>query len=1129
MRDIGRLEKRIDNIEYYTSLSLLEQEAQSFEIQDEFGLNRFKNGFIVDNFTGHNVGDITSADYQCAIDMEIGLLRPAFYMDNVNLIESNTNNGQRDADNYQVTGDLVTLPYTETELIKQDDASRVENINPFAIFTFIGQAELNPASDEWFETNRLPEVITNVEGNFNSIYYDAERSGALAGIWNAWQTQWTGVAKSTGYYTSGSNWAHTRALNNGYQELSKAASDARFGTAGGNGPNRDIVAETTTTTLGQTRTGIKSVVVPRIDRVTTEDRVISRAIIPYIRARNLLFVVRGLKPNTTFTPFFDTVTVGSFTQQATQLTVNRVSTFSSTVAAGGHSSETARLVNGNSESALDRGDVVFVKQRGATVYTKDTSPATGVLALVVNPLNGTTTTLHVVNVKGTFQATDILNGSITGAVATIQSSGVVTKAIGDALVSNNSGDVVGIFNIPNTDSNRFRTGVREFTLSDDSADNNALRTSYVKKQYRAEGILEVKQAQITATRNADVRQEAINDERTVVQTSERVVSDTGWYDPLAQTFLVQSDGGAFVTSIDVYFATRDASIPVRMQIREVINGFPGKNIVPFSEVALDPEKVNISSTIVETSNGEFLPAPVATNFKFPSPVYLNDKTEYCIVLLSDSNNYKAWISQLGDTSVVKGRIISEQPYAGVLFKSQNGSTWTADQSQDLMFKINKAKFDITQIGEVDFVNAAIPTFALRNNPFYTFVGTNYVRVFHENHGFFANSKVTISGATETIAGINASEFNTTHIVVSVEQDSYIIQVTTNATFTGNFGGSAIVASDNVQYNTIQPIVQHQLFPTTNINYSVRTVSGKSVHGSETPYIVSSVFEPIAVNENNSLSEVQLIGSTATETEFMSGEKSLTLRAQMTSDNENVSPVIDIARLSAITVQDKVNSPSFANTHNSALDTRAIVTSVTTVAVTNGNRFSTTDTTTKAAFLTAGIGKYITTSGFVASANNGTFLVTAVDPDGLYIEVSATLTNVSAGATVSVNSLERFVSEVAPVGSSSIAKYVSKKVNLQNPSTFLKVRFAADVQQLANIDLYYKLQEANSSVDFNKVIYTLATPSKSAVKSNNGVFTDVEYDISGLPEFTAVQVKLVINSTSSADIVRVKDLTIIGCA
>ena len=69
MRDIGRLQDRIENLEFYTALNLLERDAESFEIQDTNGLNRFKSGFIVDNFSGHKIGDVQHKDYKISVDM----------------------------------------------------------------------------------------------------------------------------------------------------------------------------------------------------------------------------------------------------------------------------------------------------------------------------------------------------------------------------------------------------------------------------------------------------------------------------------------------------------------------------------------------------------------------------------------------------------------------------------------------------------------------------------------------------------------------------------------------------------------------------------------------------------------------------------------------------------------------------------------------------------------------------------------------------------------------------------------------------------------------------------------------------------------------------------------------------
>ncbi|BCV00536.1 MAG: hypothetical protein CM15mV36_0260 [Caudoviricetes sp.] len=105
------------------------------------------------------------------------------------------------------------------------------------------------------------------------------------------------------------------------------------------------------------------------------------------------------------------------------------------------------------------------------------------------------------------------------------------------------------------------------------------------------------------------------------------------------------------------------------------NGYPTTNILPFSDVTLEPSQVQLSET-----------GAVATKFTFKAPVYIPQSIEHCFVLLSDSNEYTIWISRMGEIDITGDRTISEQPYAGVLFKSQNASTWTADQYEDLKLK-----------------------------------------------------------------------------------------------------------------------------------------------------------------------------------------------------------------------------------------------------------------------------------------------------------------------------------------------------------------------------------------------------------------------------------------------------------
>ena len=85
MKDIGKLEQRLSNVEYYTQLSLLESETANLFVADGSGLNRLKNGFLVDNFTSHAIGNSGHPNYRCSMDMALGELRPQHFTTNVSL------------------------------------------------------------------------------------------------------------------------------------------------------------------------------------------------------------------------------------------------------------------------------------------------------------------------------------------------------------------------------------------------------------------------------------------------------------------------------------------------------------------------------------------------------------------------------------------------------------------------------------------------------------------------------------------------------------------------------------------------------------------------------------------------------------------------------------------------------------------------------------------------------------------------------------------------------------------------------------------------------------------------------------------------------------------------------------
>jgi hypothetical protein len=152
MRDIGVLETRIENLEYYETLSRLESAASNAVILDEFGLERTKYGIIVDDFTGHGIGDVLNIDYKCSIDKIDGALGPAWLRKMfVMPVYSSTN--------VVKTNDFCHLSYEEVPLVSQGSATRTENVQPFMFADFIGNIILSPAVVSDVTTNIAPSVL----------------------------------------------------------------------------------------------------------------------------------------------------------------------------------------------------------------------------------------------------------------------------------------------------------------------------------------------------------------------------------------------------------------------------------------------------------------------------------------------------------------------------------------------------------------------------------------------------------------------------------------------------------------------------------------------------------------------------------------------------------------------------------------------------------------------------------------------------------------------------------------------------------------------------------------------------------------------------------------------------------
>ena len=185
MQDISDLDTRLSNVEYYVSLTELEKSTSYMQVFDDNGLSRYKNGFIADPFDSLDIGDVVSDDFRCAIDINNNLMRPMGNDERIPLVEpSGSTDSSRQASGYQVTGDWITLPYTEVPLVSQATATRKQNVNPFAIFSWNGFAKLTPQKDNWVDTH-LNTVVQDVVGTtYTKNVYDFN--------WWGWGWRWWG-------------------------------------------------------------------------------------------------------------------------------------------------------------------------------------------------------------------------------------------------------------------------------------------------------------------------------------------------------------------------------------------------------------------------------------------------------------------------------------------------------------------------------------------------------------------------------------------------------------------------------------------------------------------------------------------------------------------------------------------------------------------------------------------------------------------------------------------------------------------------------------------------------------------------------------------------------------------------
>ena len=723
MRDIGEIEDRVVHLENVTTLSFLEQKIENLQIKDADGLDRFKSGFFADSFKSR---DLTDPKSPVEIDIEKGMMMPLkdFNSIDVNPVPSSEvppeqlDNGEDYAlldENTQKTGRMVSLKYEEVTMVEQTFATRVENLNPFLVHDYTGTLKLNPTSDNWINTVNTSGVTRNKTIRRQNVD--------------------TRVSLTE--------------VNGGFGEDALALR------------SRDSVQR-----------------VERDDITSRNTFIQSETFDPFIRSRNIEYTASGLRPNSRYYQFFD--------DQGNVDVVPKIIGVDNVVGAFSVGETITALVNGETyrfrlcrpdhkkgpfaaPTKTYQANPLDINETLPTAYSQGSTVINIDTAALAQSAQG--------DFFGFLPVGTVVAGQTSGAQATIRNLTLNSDGFGDLIAAMWIRDP---YSTPEPLA-KIRSGEREVKVTTDNNNIEDIRggttISDASAIFSARGTTRIIQTDVSVTtlQTTTIERDVtitftnrttpppppppapviINRTTTIVREVQVAVPTPapprgrrsrwrrrnrwqrrirrirrnrrrgrrgrrGGRDPLAQSFRVGEEG-AFVTSVDIFFAeVEDPAVPWWVEIRTMEVGLPTEQLVsPDARVDLDASEALVSSD-----------ASIATNIAFPCPIYLEPDTEYCFVVGSPFNTYEVFTAEMGQTALnaqqlpaAAGNVYSNQFSVGSIFKSQNSSTWTPCQFEDMCFKLYRANFTaedaiITfQNPPIRANNGILP--ALNKNPIHT--------------------------------------------------------------------------------------------------------------------------------------------------------------------------------------------------------------------------------------------------------------------------------------------------------------------------------------------------------------------------------------------------------------------------
>ena len=1168
MEDIGNLEERIDNLEYYTSLTMLESQTNTLEILDTNGLPRFKSGFVVDPFTGHSVGDEQNPDYECAIDPDGRELRPTTVDKSVDLALLLTNAAEQKAAGFQQTGDLVTLPYTEQNIINNafymdstfvgGDSTTGLPIEPIADSpTYVGTfIKLYPDEDTWYETetNYLPKV-TNTTG------YDKARKNNGGQITKlSYGTGWKNVATNPGRPRSGNGGAAFGQIN------------SRSG--------QDFWLYTWTYRQKQART----TTVKKLSHTWNQTKSSKRTIVPilYCRPKTLRFKVTGLKPNTKHHVFFNNTAVNKYSGPLQpSCTFNgpgygRAASQSTSFT----SVRTSDVSQGVSQRELDFPNIKISPafpspNQGLQLKTDDTGQLVGFFMI---PDHRGSNKQDVP--KFPTGARELLVTSNTknekGIVFSFAKD--VYTAIGEMRTTTTQVTSTKVPKITTTTSSESRTiAARAYAFGGANFANlmasnkwryytggNSTKVNLAIAQYIKDGVLVRSGNYLRTTAKYQTLSPGQYNRDTIGTTGFPIVDQSALY----QTFHIERATGFFATSIYLYFQTKAKNDPVTISIVTTKEGRPQLIELPYSAVTLNPDEVNADE------KGETF-----TKLTFPSPVYLKGGEKYAIRIKSKGDMYKVKTGA-ETTGERKNPMVGEMflPYA----QGPQGSGPTVESSathtshmrfvmQCAIFDTNEAGGKVTMrnepTGELMTLENGESAYAKRlieRNPIELTNSITKVKVTHFDHGMYSTSN------NVQISGVKSGVTTTLNGSITALGTKLVLK-----SFAGFSSGSTHADPNGVGGGAIHVKIDNELF-SGSLSGNTLTVTGRGYTGYGTTSAVSTPHSDGATVElymlyNTPLNQINKIHTAIADIEMNSYTVSITTAPIVTGSSTTIR-----AGGTEVFASENVRYDLFKTSIPSLeLTGTAISAKVrqTTGTSPNGSETSFT-TTTKAKALPIAINQEyaLQNTAIIASPSNETnemnslrslFFDLILTTDSIFLSpvidltspavicIANRLDNVDSSSDVYPTTNYRAHTE--PVGDSNTTSYITKPVQLENTATGIKLFLDVHKPATSEVKAMYRVLPAEGEDDIKNIAFTFfnAGASKGGSVATNGLpdsgvatnaqdITDfVEYKYTAgmndfgfgdqLQDFQQFQIKLVMQGTNAATPPRIMNLRAIALA